>query len=114
MSQGGKQHKDHAGFVRSDTAATPYGTRRVYVQIPAYRDRELLRTVQDLTNTAMNADRLRVAIAWQYGQDEAHLEGELRGCGQHLPINICHRSTGHSICLRPIFVVVLGHASSVD
>ena len=81
MSQGGNKQQGHAGVVRVDTAVTSYRTGRIYVQIPAYRDRELLRTVQDLTRTAMNADRLRVAIAWQYGQDEARLEGELRGCG---------------------------------
>lgn len=53
----------------------------IYVQIPAYRDKELLPTVQDLTRTAARPDRLRIAIAWQYGDDEAHLEQPLRACG---------------------------------
>lgn len=81
MSQGGNQREGHPGLIRPDTAATPRGAERVYIQIPAYRDRELLPTVKDLTETATNADRLRIAIAWQYGRDEVHLEKDLRGCG---------------------------------
>ena len=57
------------------------GNARIYVQIPAYRDPELLRTLQDLTATAADADRLRIAVAWQYGPDELHLESRLRSCG---------------------------------
>lgn len=56
-------------------------TDRIYVQIPAYRDAELLPTVEDMIRTASNADRLRVAIAWQYGEDETHIEDRLRRCG---------------------------------
>lgn len=81
MSEGGNQRQGRAVRVRSRTPATRYGSGRIYVQIPAYRDRELLRTVQDLMKTAMSADRLHVAIAWQYGHDEAHLESELLDCG---------------------------------
>ena len=43
---------------------------RVFVQIPAYRDRELLATIEDLMRTAAVPRRLRVAIAWQYDQTE--------------------------------------------
>jgi hypothetical protein len=51
---------------------------RVFVQIPAYRDRELVSTVRDLFEQARHPERLRVAVAWQYSDDELHLEGELR------------------------------------
>lgn len=54
---------------------------RIYVQIPAYRDRELLATVADLVATAASPDRLVVAVAWQYGPDEAHLASALRAAG---------------------------------
>src|SRR5437764_15017079 len=55
--------------------------QRVFVQIPAYRDSELLVTVQDLIRTAANPARLRIAIAWQYDEAEEHLEDALRQCG---------------------------------
>lgn len=54
---------------------------RIYVQIPAYRDRELLPTVADLLRTAHHPDQLTVAIAWQYGDDERDLEYPLRQLG---------------------------------
>ena len=53
-------------------------TGGIYVQIPAYRDRELLPTVCDLMQTAHHPERLRVAIAWQHNDDELHLEPALR------------------------------------
>lgn len=56
-------------------------TERIYVQIPAYRDRELLPTVRDLIRMARKPNRLRIAIAWQHDDDEAHLERPLRQCG---------------------------------
>ena len=95
MSPGKNLRPANAGAVRSTTEATPRGGGHVYVQIPAYRDRELLRTLQDLTHTAANADRLRIAVAWQYGQDEAHLEDQLRSCGNVELIKIpANRSQG--------------------
>jgi UDP-N-acetylglucosamine (GlcNAc):hydroxyproline polypeptide GlcNAc-transferase len=81
MSQAGNQRSSNAGGTPPGTASSPLDAAHIYVQIPAYRDRELLGTVRDLTKTAMNADRLRIAIAWQYGHDEAHLGDKLRGCG---------------------------------
>lgn len=54
---------------------------QIYVQIPAYRDRELLATVTDLVATASCPHRLVIAIAWQYGPEEAHLEADLRAAG---------------------------------
>ena len=58
---------------------------RVFVQIPAYRDRELPFTIRDLFEQASRPERLRVAVAWQYGEDELHLEGALRR-QQHLEL----------------------------
>ena len=55
--------------------------RRIFVQIPAYRDRELLSTLRSLLETASQPELLRVAVAWQYGEDEEHLEGRLRQWG---------------------------------
>ena len=55
---------------------------RIYVQIPAYRDRELLPTLRDLFARASSPERLRVAVAWQYGDEELPLEDELRAWPQ--------------------------------
>jgi hypothetical protein len=51
---------------------------RVFVQIPAYRDSELLATLEDLMRTAERPQRLRVAVAWQYGEGEVGHEVALR------------------------------------
>ena len=50
----------------------------IYVQIPAYRDRELVPTLESLFREAAAPERLRVAVAWQFGPEEAHLERTLR------------------------------------
>jgi hypothetical protein len=42
----------------------------VYVQIPAYRDRELAPTLRDLYRKAAHPERLRVAVLWQRAADE--------------------------------------------
>jgi hypothetical protein len=42
----------------------------IYVQIPAYRDRELGKTLLDLYAKAANPRRLRTAVLWQRGPDE--------------------------------------------
>ena len=54
---------------------------RIYVQIPAYRDPELLPTVADLVQTAAHPERLVVRVAWQHGADEIDLEEPLRRLG---------------------------------
>lgn len=54
----------------------------IFVQMPAYRDTELLATVRDLFATARSPERVRLAIAWQYGAGEERLERELRACGR--------------------------------
>lgn len=41
-----------------------------FVQIPSYRDRELPATLCDLFKKAAHPDRLRVCVAWQYGEGE--------------------------------------------
>lgn len=53
-------------------------TNDIFVQIPAYRDSELLATIRNLMCTAQRPERLRVAIAWQYGREEEVLEDEIR------------------------------------
>lgn len=52
-------------------------TDRIFVQIPAYRDRELLPTLESLFDNACHPERLRVVVAWQYTAEEAHLEHAL-------------------------------------
>src|SRR5690242_11844476 len=43
---------------------------QIYVQIPAYRDPELVPTVTDLLAKARNAERLTVCVAWQFASGE--------------------------------------------
>ena len=50
---------------------------QIFVQIPAYRDRELLPTINNLFEQASRPQRLRVLVAWQYGEEELPLEKEL-------------------------------------
>lgn len=50
---------------------------RVYVQLPAYRDRELGATLQDLFAKAEAPQSLRVAVAWQR-HDGEHLDAHVR------------------------------------
>lgn len=52
--------------------------RSIYVQIPAYRDDELVPTLDSLIRTASRPDCLRIAVAWQYGPDEECRERDLR------------------------------------
>jgi hypothetical protein len=47
----------------------------IYVQVPAYRDRELSRTLLDLYGKAANPRRLRVAVVWQHDDDEVLSDG---------------------------------------
>jgi hypothetical protein len=44
--------------------------QRIFVQIPAYRDRELPPTLRDLYAKAADPERLRVCVLWQRGSDE--------------------------------------------
>ena len=52
-------------------------SEQIFVQIPAYRDRELLPTITNLFEQASQPQRLRVIVAWQYGDDELQLEKHL-------------------------------------
>lgn len=60
------------------------GHPRIYVQVPAYRDAELVPTLRDLLATAARPERLVVAVAWQHGPDEGDSAGELRRLATHL------------------------------
>jgi hypothetical protein len=51
---------------------------RIYVQIPAYRDLELVPTVTDLLARARNPDHLTVCVAWQFGPGEEGVGQALR------------------------------------
>lgn len=42
----------------------------IYVQIPAYRDRELANTLRSLYRHAASPRKLRVRVMWQHGPDE--------------------------------------------
>ncbi len=50
--------------------------KQIFIQIPAYRDRELLPTLEALFATAAHPDQLRVVLCWQYSMDEALLARE--------------------------------------
>lgn len=49
----------------------------IYVQIPAYRDQELSKTIRDLYAKAAQPERLRVAVLWQRADEEV-LDRSLR------------------------------------
>ena len=53
-----------------DAAASQSRGRRIFVQIPAYRDTELGATVRDLVKKARDPASLRIAVLWQKGPDE--------------------------------------------
>jgi Glycosyltransferase (GlcNAc) len=55
-----------------------YVTERIYVQIPAYRDLELVPTVTDLLARARKPERLTVCVAWQFGPGEDGVGQALR------------------------------------
>lgn len=44
--------------------------KRIYVQIPAYRDSELAPTLLDMFDKAAQPDQLRVRVCWQHGPAE--------------------------------------------
>jgi hypothetical protein len=51
---------------------------RIYVQIPAYRDPELLSTVTDLLANAAEPERLTIGVCWQFGPGEESIGDALR------------------------------------
>ena len=55
------------------------GERRIFIQIPAYRDSELGATVRDLLKKARYPQSLRIAILWQRGPNEELDLGFARG-----------------------------------
>jgi hypothetical protein len=58
--------KPEAKARRRSTAGPP----TIYVQIPAYRDSELPKTLHQLFSKAAHPERLRVGVAWQHTPDE--------------------------------------------
>ena len=66
-----------AETVPRNGAAFSSGDRRIFVQIPAYRDPELSPTLHDLFAKARNPESLRVAVLWQRAPDD-RLDRELR------------------------------------
>lgn len=44
-------------------------TDTIFVQIPAYRDPELVPTLKDLTEQAQHKERVRVVVCWQHGDE---------------------------------------------
>ena len=45
--------------------------RTIYVQIPAYRDSELPRTIHDLYRKADRPEKIRTVVVWQHGEGES-------------------------------------------
>ncbi|MGO1003408.1 GlcNAc-transferase family protein [Lysobacter sp. CA196] len=45
--------------------------RKIFVQVPSYRDRQLIPTLTDLVANASNPGELRVVVCWQHDTDEA-------------------------------------------
>jgi len=43
---------------------------KIFVQIPAYRDSQLVPTIDSLLNNAQNNERLQVWICWQHSANE--------------------------------------------
>lgn len=55
----------------------------IYVQIAAYRDPQLLPTVEDMLSKASNPGALTFGICWQYGPEEEHLSlGPIFDCNK--------------------------------
>lgn len=65
--------------VSPDVLRSEPDERRIFVQIPAYRDSELGATVRDLLAKARNPGSLRIAILWQRGPEERLDLGFARG-----------------------------------
>ena len=49
---------------------TPKDNRKIYIQIPAYRDSELPKTLEQVLGKANHPDLLRIGIAWQHDRQE--------------------------------------------
>ncbi len=63
--------------------------RRIFVQIPAYRDRELGPTIRDLLTKARHPKSLRIAVLWQTGPHEELDFGSARGAELNI-VEISH------------------------
>ena len=56
-----------------DGTTDPSNLARIFISIAAYRDPELVPTVEDCLARATHPDRLRFGICWQHGADEPPL-----------------------------------------
>lgn len=54
----------HARIVRMSAK------RRIFVQIPSYRDAQLIPTLKDMISNSAQPDELRIVVAWQHADDE--------------------------------------------
>jgi hypothetical protein len=48
------------------------GNQRIFVQIAAYRDPELIPTIKDMIDRADNPENLRFGICWQYHPEDEY------------------------------------------
>jgi len=48
------------------------GNQRIFIQIAAYRDPELIPTIKDMIKRADNPENLRFGICWQYHPDDEY------------------------------------------
>ena len=49
---------------------SPYKGKKVFVQIAAYRDKELLPTLKDMLDKADEPNTLHICIAWQHNKKD--------------------------------------------
>src|SRR6267154_2223317 len=73
-----KKNTERATTHINASGRSPVRRKEIYVQIPAYRDSQLSRTLLDLYAKAADPTRLRVAVAWQHAWDE-RLAPSVRG-----------------------------------
>ena len=52
------------------TAAEPSKENTIFVQMAAYRDPQLVSTLEDIISKAKHPDNLRICVAWQHAEDE--------------------------------------------
>lgn len=64
--------------------------KKIFVQIAAYRDPELIPTIQDCIKKSKYPDRLTFGVCWQNGPDEKEVEKFLKSVPRLKYINIPH------------------------
>ncbi|MFI8718742.1 GlcNAc-transferase family protein [Stenotrophomonas sp. NPDC077464] len=80
--------------------------RRVFVQIPSYRDPQLIPTLIDLIENASAPGAIRVVVCWQHGPDEDL--AAFTACGFRLgSTDAIHGHLVHSLELRGVAVELI-------